>query len=66
MVRKKKVVKTEVWPKVDKGVHLTVYTYENGSTELVWDDDALLDQVRKAIASVKKPSKKTAATKKAK
>jgi hypothetical protein len=58
MVRKKKVVKSEVWPKVDKGVHLTVYTYENGSTELVWDDDALLDQVRKAIASVKKPAKK--------
>jgi hypothetical protein len=58
MVRKKKVVKTEVWPKVDKGTHLTVYTYENGSTELVWDDDALLDQVRKAIASVKKPAKK--------
>ena len=58
MDRKKKVVKSEVWPKVDKGVHLTVYTYENGSTELVWDDDALLDQVRKAIASVKKPAKK--------
>jgi hypothetical protein len=59
MVRKKKEVKTEVWPIVDKGSHLTVYTYENGSTELVWDDDALMNDVRKAIASVKNPTKKS-------
>jgi hypothetical protein len=58
MVRKKKEVKTEVWPIVDKGSHLTVYTYENGSTELVWDDDALMNDVRKAIASVGEPIKK--------
>jgi hypothetical protein len=66
MVRKKKVVKNEVWPKVNKGLHLTVYTYENGSTELVWDDDALMNDVRKAIASVKKPIKKSTTKKKAK
>lgn len=66
MVRKKKVVKTEVWPNVNKGTHLTVYTYENGSTELVWDDDALMNDVRKAIASVKKPVKKSTTKKKAK
>jgi hypothetical protein len=59
MVRKKKEVKTEVWPIVDKGSHLTVYTYENGSTELVWDDDALMNDVRKAIASVGEPIKKS-------
>ena len=59
MVRKKKEVKTEVWPIVDKGSHLTVYTYENGSTELVWDDDALMNDVRKAIASVGEPVKKS-------
>jgi hypothetical protein len=66
MARKKKVTKTEAWPNVDKGSHLTVYTYENGSTELVWDDDALMNDVRKAIASVKKPVKKSATKKKAK
>jgi hypothetical protein len=66
MVKKKKVAKTEVWPNVDKGSHLTVYTYENGSTELVWDDDALMNDVRKAIASVKKPAKKSTTKKKAK
>jgi len=66
MVRKKKEVKTKVWPIVDKGSHLTVYTYENGSTELVWDDDALMHDVRKAIASVKNPTKKSVTKKKAK
>jgi hypothetical protein len=66
MVRKKKVIKNEVWPNVNKGSHLTVYTYENGSTELVWDDDALMNDVRKAISSVKKPAKKSTTKKKAK
>jgi hypothetical protein len=45
MARKKK---TE-WPKVTKGSHLTVYTFEDGKTELVWDDEALLSEVRNAI-----------------
>ena len=39
-------------PKIDKGSHLTVTTYPDGRTELVWDDDALLRDVREAIASV--------------
>ena len=46
-------VKNEVWPKISKGSHLTVTTFEDGKTELVWDDEALLNDVRKALASVK-------------
>ena len=40
----------QVWPKVVKGRHLTVTTHENGKTELSWDDEALLQEVRIAIA----------------
>ncbi len=40
----------QVWPKIVKGKHLTVTTYENGKTELSWDDEALLQEVRTAIA----------------
>jgi hypothetical protein len=56
--------KIEVWPKVEKGTHLTVYTYEDGSTKLEWDDDQLLKEVREAIASVENKPKKVARTKK--
>lgn len=49
MATKKTVAKTKVWPKVEKGTHLTVYTYEDGSTKLEWDDEALLSEVRNAI-----------------
>ena len=34
---------------VVKGNHLTVTTYPDGRTELEWDDDALLAEVRAAI-----------------
>ena len=37
--------------KIVKGNHLTVTTFPNGRTELVWDDDALLNEVQEAIAS---------------
>lgn len=40
------------WPKITQGSHLTVITHEDGSTELKWDDDALLREVKAAIASV--------------
>ena len=42
------------WPKVTVGTHLTVTEYEDGRTELVWDDEQLLKEVREAIKSVKK------------
>lgn len=58
--RKKKttVAKAEIvqevvnWPKVTVGSHLMVTEYEDGRTTLVWDDDALLAEVRAALASV--------------
>ena len=40
------------WPKITQGTHLTVKTFEEGRTELVWDDEALLNEVRAAIKSV--------------
>ncbi|NBW57631.1 hypothetical protein EBR43_07585, partial [bacterium] len=46
--------------KIVKGNHLTVTTFPNGKTELVWDDEALLREVTEAIASVK-PAKKSKA-----
>ena len=52
--RKKKLenVDSGGWPKIQQGTHLTVRTFEDGHTELVWDDEALLAEVREAIASV--------------
>lgn len=51
--------KKSVWPKVKKGTHLTVLTYEDGRTELQWDDEQLLKEVREALASVTPASKKS-------
>jgi len=49
--RKKKLenVDSSGWPKVNQGTHLTVKTFEDGSTELIWDDNALLKEVQDAI-----------------
>lgn len=47
------------WPKINQGTHLIVKTFEDGHTELIWDDDQLLKEVREAIASVEtKPKRK--------
>ena len=46
------------WPKMNRGKHLTVKTFENGHTELIWDDEALLNEVKSAILSVGKKSVK--------
>jgi|688.fasta_scaffold558785_2 hypothetical protein len=53
------------YPYVTIGTHLTVTEYEDGRTELTWDDEALLREVRTALASVTedKPAKKTRAKK---
>ena len=45
-------------PTVVKGNHLTVTTFPDGSTKLEWDDDALLKEVREAIASAELASMK--------
>jgi hypothetical protein len=41
------------YPIVTKGSHLTVTKYEDGRTELEWDDEQLQKDVDAAIASVK-------------
>ncbi len=48
-----KAVETIVYPRTVKGTHLTVIDHAPGKTELIWDDEALLQEVRAAIASVK-------------
>lgn len=54
-----KIVESGAWPKIKQGTHLTVKTFEDGKTELVWDDEALLNEVRAAIKSVEiKPTVK--------
>ena len=66
--RKKKIEISEVsdLPNIVKGTHLTVTTYKDGHTELKWDDEQLLKEVREAIASVEslQISKKTTRKKK--
>lgn len=48
------------WPKINQGSHLTVKTFEDGRTELVWDDEALARDVREAIASAELANMKPA------
>ena len=65
--RKKKIDVQVNYLVVTVGSHLTVTTHEDGSTELSWDDDALMRDVREAIASVEgvqevKPKRKKKAT----
>ena len=47
--KKPKNVASNGWPKINQGTHLTVKTFEDGSTELIWDDEALLKEVQDAI-----------------
>lgn len=57
MATKTKKTKVE-YPIVNKGNHLTVITHENGKTELIWDDEALLEEVRAATSQITKKSSK--------
>jgi hypothetical protein len=56
--RKPKVAKEVTEPSIVVGSHLTVTTYPDGKTELKWDDEALLRDVREAINSVESEPKK--------
>ena len=47
------------WPKIQQGSHLTVKTFEDGKTELVWDDAALLEDVQKALTEYENSVKVT-------
>jgi hypothetical protein len=50
MARKKiQLEEVNSLPTIVKGSHLTVTTYPNGKTELEWDWEALLSEVRNAI-----------------
>lgn len=62
MARKKKTeelanVESGGWPKINQGSHLTVKTFEDGRTELVWDDEALMRDVQTAIAGYEETMK---------
>ena len=51
------------WPKIVQGTHLTVKTFEDGHTELIWDDEALLSEVRNAILKAESSIQVTQETK---
>ena len=66
---RKKIQLTEVISlptSIEKGSHLTVTTYPDGRTELVWDDEALLNDVREAIKSAELANMKPAVKAKSK
>jgi hypothetical protein len=65
--RKKKEANVPLggWPKIQQGTHLTVKTFEDGRTELQWDDEQLLKEVREAIASAELVNMKPAVRAKA-
>ena len=52
-------------PHIVKGSHLTVTTYPDGRSELVWDDEALLKEVQEAIMQYELSQKKPAVRAKA-
>ena len=49
-----------VLPKVEKGSHLTVTTFPDGTTKLEWDDAALLQEVKDAILNAELAAMKPA------
>jgi hypothetical protein len=51
---------------VVKGSHLTITTFSDGTTKLDWDDEALLRDVREAIASIESVVEKPKRTRKKK
>ena len=54
------------WPQINQGTHLTVKTFEDGHTELVWDWDALVNEVREACATAELTNMKPAVRAKSK
>ena len=61
--KKTKSTKVDSWPKIEQGTHLTITTYEDGRTELVWDWDALVNEVRMACLNTENGILATAETK---
>lgn len=42
----------QIWPKVEIGTHFAVMEYEDGTYEMYWDDEKLLEEVQEAISSL--------------
>ena len=61
--RKRQIAKLQAetenfsWPKIVQGSHLTVKTFEDGKTELIWDWDTLVNEIHQACASVPSTTK---------
>jgi hypothetical protein len=67
MARKKnQLQEVNSLPTVTKGSHLTVTTFPDGRSELKWDWDALVKEVREACASVELANTKPAVKAKSK
>ena len=67
MARKKiQLAEVNSLPTVVKGSHLTVTTFPDGHTELQWDWDALVKEVREACDSVELANTKPAGKAKSK
>ena len=67
MARKKnQLAEVNSLPTVTKGSHLTVTTFPDGRSELKWDWDALVNEVREACASVELANMKPAVKAKSK
>lgn len=66
MATKKKKAEVTDPSGVVKGSHLTVTTFSDGTTKLEWDDEALMRDVREAIASVEGTVEKPKRTRKKK
>jgi hypothetical protein len=54
------------WPKISQGTHLTVKTFKDGRTELIWDDETLLAEVRAACLQAETVVPSVAKSKKSK
>ena len=67
MARKKnQLAEVNSLPTVVKGSHLTVITFPDGRTELQWDWDALVNEVREACRSAELANMKPAVRAKSK
>ncbi len=59
MATRKKKAEVTGEATVVKGSHLTVTTHPDGRTTLEWDDEALMRDVREALASVESKPKRS-------
>jgi hypothetical protein len=66
MESNKQKINSGDWPKINQGTHLTVKTFKDGRTELEWDWDTLVKEVREACASVELANMKPAVKAKSK